>query len=339
MPKSAARFQHIVEKSWQQQLAQAITRPTELLDILGIDPTHFPDCDRAVTDFSLRVPHSYVNKMRYGDPHDPLLMQVMASSEELKPVSGFSIDPVGDLDAMPVPGLLHKYPGRVLLVTTGACAVHCRYCFRRHFPYADNQPGREQWQPAMDYIASDTGIREVILSGGDPLVLGDGRIQDLLDKLQGIHHVTRLRIHSRLPVVLPARLTDRLIAILGDSRLQCSIVVHANHASEITDADVPGLHRLAAAGITLLNQAVLLRGINDSVASQAALSERLYQGRILPYYLHLLDPVQGAAHFNVDEHRAGAIVRQMREQLPGYLVPRLVREDPGEKSKTPLFGL
>jgi len=339
MPKSALKLHQLAEQSWQQQLAQAITEPRDLLDFLSLDDSQFPDCRQASLDFPLKVPHSFAAKMRSGDPRDPLLLQVMSHGQELQPISGYSNDPVGDLQAMPVPGLLHKYHGRVLLVTTGACAVHCRYCFRRHFPYQDNQPARQQWQQALDYIAADDSISEVILSGGDPLVLSDRRLAELLHQLQAIAHVRRLRIHSRLPVVIPARITDELIALLGDSRLQCSLVIHANHPAEIADDDLPRLHRLAAAGVCLLNQAVLLRGINDSTHCQQALCERLYQARVLPYYLHLLDPVQGAAHFDLDEHRATDIINELRQRLPGYLVPQLVREIPGEKSKTPVFRL
>ena len=339
MPKSAFDSLPLAEKSWQQQLAQAITEPRELLQLLSLDDSHFRDHDRARQDFSLKVPHSYAAKMQVGDPRDPLLLQVMSHGQELQPAPGFSEDPVADLEATRVPGLLHKYPGRVLLITTGCCAVHCRYCFRRHFPYADNQPARDQWQQALDYIRQDSSISEVILSGGDPLVLSDKRLAELVEQLTHIRHLQRLRIHSRLPVVLPARLTGSLIDILGGSRLQSCLVIHANHSREIADQDIPRLRDFASAGISLLNQAVLLKDINDSWQSQMALSERLYAAGILPYYLHMLDPVQGAAHFDVDDARAAAIMKTLRQQLPGYLVPRLVREIPGKKSKTPLFGL
>jgi EF-P beta-lysylation protein EpmB len=339
MPKSALKLHPLAEQGWQQQLAQAITAPRELLRFVCVDEKHFPDCDQADREFTVKVPHSYAAKMQPGDPRDPLLLQVMSRRQELHQVEGYSSDPVGDLRAMPVPGLLHKYHGRVLLVTTGACAVHCRYCFRRHFPYQDNQPARQHWQQALDYIAADDSISEVILSGGDPLVLGDSRLAELLDSLQRIPHIQRLRIHSRLPVVLPARITDTLIALLAGSRLHCSLVIHANHRNEIADADLPILRKLAAAGICLLNQAVLLRDINDSSQCQQALCERLFEARILPYYLHLLDPVQGAAHFDLATDEANHIISHLRQQLPGYLVPKLVRETPGEKSKTPVFGL
>jgi EF-P beta-lysylation protein EpmB len=339
MPKPAAQAQYLQQPGWQQQLARAITDSDELLARLRLDAGEFAGHPAAARDFPLRVTHSYLAKMRPGDPRDPLLLQVMASADELRETPGFSHDPVGDLAAMAVPGLLHKYHGRVLLVTTAACAVHCRYCFRRHFPYEDNQSSRNQWQQALEYIAADSSISEVILSGGDPLVLSDRRLEQLTVQLQAIPHVRRLRIHSRLPVVLPERITDELVTLLGNSRLQCSLVVHANHANEIADEDIPRLQRLAAAGVCLLNQAVLLRQVNDSARAQAELSERLFEAGVLPYYLHLLDPVQGAGHFHVTDMRAMEIIGELRAQLPGYLVPRLVREIAGEKSKTPTFGL
>ena len=339
MPKPALRSQPAASLSWQQQLAQAIVDPDTLLQALQIPTERFPERRAAADDFRIRVPWSYVRKMRIGDAEDPLLRQVMADGEELLPASGFVTDPVGDLAASAVPGLLHKYAGRVLLITTGACAVHCRYCFRRHFPYADQHAGQQQWSAALDYIRAHQDIREVILSGGDPLVLSDQRLHELFDALQQIPHLQRLRIHSRLPVVLPDRITGALLEMLATSRLQCCLVIHANHANEIGTDDEPRYAELRRAGVTLLNQAVLLRAVNDRPDVQIELSERLFAAGILPYYLHLLDPVRGAAHFHVEDTRAVELLDAMREKLPGYLVPRLVRENAGEKSKTPVFGL
>ncbi len=339
MPKTAAQARYLAEPGWQQQLARTITDPGELLERLSVDADHFAGAAAAAMDFPVRVTTDYLSKIRPGDPRDPLLLQIMADAAELRASPGFSRDPVGDLATSPLPGLLHKYPGRVLLVTTGACAIHCRYCFRRHFPYTENQPARQRWRPALEYIRENAGISEVILSGGDPLMLSDRLLEELIGHLQTIPHLKRLRIHSRLPIVLPDRLTHGLVELLGDTRLQCSLVIHANHKNEIADADLPGLHRLASAGISLLNQAVLLRGINNTVDAQAELSERLFEARVLPYYLHLLDPVQGAAHFNVETTEAVEIMQKLRDRLPGYLVPRLVREIAGKKSKTPTYGL
>ncbi len=273
--------------------------------------------------------------MRKGDIDDPLLRQVLPLAEEEAEVPGFIGDPVGDLAAAAVPGVLHKYRGRVLLVTTGACAVHCRYCFRRHFPYADSNPSVQQWQGALEYIHGHSDITEVILSGGDPLAFSDSRLADLVEQVAAIPHVKRLRIHTRLPIVLPSRVDKNLLAWLQRTRLQKVVVVHANHANEIDEEVRAAMRKLRDAGTMLLNQSVLLKGVNDSAEELADLSERLFEAGILPYYLHLLDRVQGAAHFEVDRARALWLMQVLRARLPGYLVPRLVREQPGADSKTP----
>ncbi len=320
---------------WQQQLARAITEPQQLLQYLQLDARHFGDFSAASQQFSIKVPHAYLRKIRPGDARDPLLLQIMAQAAESLEVAGFKQDPVGDLQASRVPGLLHKYPGRVLLITTAACAVHCRYCFRRHFPYAQQQAGRDQWQSALDYIRAEPSIEEVILSGGDPLVLSDERLATLIDQLQAIPHISRLRLHSRLPVVLPDRITDRLIQLLANSRFDTVLVIHSNHANEIAADETRVLRKLQAAGILLLNQAVLLKGINHRPEQQQALSKALFSAGVLPYYLHLLDPVEGAAHFDVSLQQANDLMDQLRASLPGFLLPRLVREIEGEQSKTP----
>ncbi len=319
---------------WKQQLSQAISTPQQLLNYLGLD-ANTADCDMDSHGFAIRVPHAYAAKMQPGRADDPLLLQVMSQRHEGLEVDGFTPDPVGDLESSKAPGLLHKYHGRVLLITTAACAVHCRYCFRRHFPYSEQQAERDQWSGALDYISADDSISEVILSGGDPLVLSDGRLARLIEQLEKIPHLTRLRIHSRLPVVLPDRITPSLVQLLAQNRLNTSLVIHANHANEITTAEHQALHRLKQAGITLLNQTVLLKGINDRLEQQLELSEALYSAGVLPYYLHLLDPVRGAAHFETSEEDGKQLIRQLRRRLPGYLVPRLVREIAGEDSKTP----
>jgi EF-P beta-lysylation protein EpmB len=271
--------------------------------------------------------------MRKRDPQDPLLLQVWMSAQEDGRAPGFELDPVGDLEAMPVPGLLHKYYGRVLLTLTGACAVHCRYCFRRHFPYADANPARQVWREALDYVARDETISEVILSGGDPLMLSDRRLSDLADALAAIPHLERLRVHTRLPVVIPQRVNDALLSWLAGQRLKPVLVLHVNHANEIDENVRAATRSLADSGVTLLNQAVLLRGVNDSVEALSGLSEALFAANVLPYYLHLLDRVQGAAHFEVSEDKARRLMAEVHARLPGYLVPRLAREAPGASAK------
>jgi EF-P beta-lysylation protein EpmB len=320
---------------WQTLLSQAITDPEELLRELDLPLELLPATLRASQAFRLRVPRGFVIRMQHGDPHDPLLRQVLPMGDELTDVAGYCSDPLQELAAMPVPGLLHKYQGRVLLTTTGACAVHCRYCFRRHYPYSEANPQRQQPQ-TLDYLQQHTEVSEVILSGGDPLTLSDGKLFQLTQALESIPHVKRLRIHSRVPVVLPERVDSGLLGWLQASRLQPVLVIHSNHPNEIDRAVRDAMQWLRSVGITLLNQSVLLRGVNDQPEVLAALSERLIAAGVLPYYLHQLDPVQGAAHFAVTDNRAKVLINQLRERLPGYLVPRLVREEAGQKAKTPV---
>ena len=328
VPRQASR--------WQRELAQAIGDPAELLRELDLDPVLLPAARAASASFPLRVPRGFVTRMRKGDPDDPLLRQVLPLGAELDEAPGFDTDPIGDRAALAAPGVLHKYHGRALLLVTGACAVHCRYCFRREFPYAESGAGAARWRPALAYLRDDPSLREAILSGGDPLSLSDRRLGALLAELDRIPHLERLRIHSRQPIVLPERIDDGLLAVLASTRLQRVLVVHANHPREIDGTVRAALRRLAAAGVTLLNQAVLLRGVNDSAAVLAGLSEALFAAGVLPYYLHLLDRVRGAAHFEVKESEASAIMEALRQRLPGYLVPRLVRELPGQPAKTPV---
>jgi len=314
--------------NWQQALADAIADPAELCAVLGLDPALIEPAFAAAGKFPLRVPRGYVARMRRGDPRDPLLLQVLPGAAELVSTPDFNTDPVGDIASSTAPGLLHKYAGRALVVTTGACAVHCRYCFRRHFPYAEQSALRQGWEPVIARLQADPSIHEVILSGGDPLSLSDRRLTQLTDELHAV------RIHTRYPVVLPERVDAGLLKWLARVPLQKVVVVHANHANEI-DAQVQrACTDLASVGATLLNQSVLLAGVNDSVATLAQLSESLFATRVLPYYLHLLDKVQGAAHFDVDERRALQLHRELTATLPGYLVPRLVREIAGAPAKT-----
>jgi EF-P beta-lysylation protein EpmB len=320
---------------WQKLLAQAVNSTDELLRILQIDPAQLktPPLDNK---FPLRVPRGFVQRMRKGDCRDPLLLQVLPVQEEAQTVAGFVPDPLDELDSMPVPGLLHKYQGRALLTTTGACAIHCRYCFRRHFPYIDANPLADQWQQSIDYIAQHSDITELILSGGDPLTLTDARLHSLTDRLVNIQHLHTLRIHTRLPVVLPERVDTGLLSWLASQQLKVVLVIHCNHPNEIDAAVCEAMTRLRRAGVTLLNQSVLLRGINDNGATLIRLSEQLFAAGVLPYYLHQLDKVEGAAHFEVDNTSARQLVAEMATSLPGYLLPRLVQEVPGSAGKTPL---
>ena len=318
---------------WQTALGQAITDPAELLEALGLGPEWLPAARDAARAFPLRVPRAFVARMRRADPADPLLRQVLPLAEECRVVEGFGPDPVGDLAAHKAPGVLHKYQGRVLLTATGACAIHCRYCFRRHFPYAEANAAAAQWQAARDYVTTQPDVREVILSGGDPLTLSDRRLAEFVRALDGCAHVERLRLHTRLPVVLPERVTQEFCALLAGTRLKTVVVIHANHAQELDATTRAACQRLAESGATLLNQSVLLRGVNDSVAALTQLSESLFAAGVLPYYLHLLDRVQGAAHFDVSEEIARQLMAGLGAALPGYLVPRLVREVPGGPGK------
>ncbi len=317
---------------WQQALADAVSSPAELCGILGLDPAIAAPAE----GFPLRVPRSFVARMRRGDPRDPLLLQVLPTGAESAVVDGFVIDPVGDKASRAGTGVLHKYAGRALLIATGACAVHCRYCFRRHFPYAEDSALADGWRGALEHLRSDTSISEVILSGGDPLSLSDRRLAQLTDALLHLPHIRRLRIHTRQPIVLPERVDAGLLKWLSDLPLQKVMVLHANHANEIDDQVARACRELAACNVSLLNQSVLLADINDSVDALSALSESLMAIGVLPYYLHLLDRVQGAAHFEVDEPTALRLHAGLMARLPGYLVPRLVREIPGAPSKTPV---
>lgn len=331
IPQSHA---NVIYADWQQELSQAIKDPVELLTRLGL-AEELKAIDGAILQqFPLRVTQSYLNKMRFADAADPLLRQVFPLIDEGFQADGFSADPVGDHLAVTTPGVLQKYQGRALLLTTGACAIHCRYCFRRHFPYGDSNPLASQWQDTLAELRADQSINEVILSGGDPLALSDAKLASLISDLQQIPQLKRLRIHTRLPVVLAKRITPALIELLSDTRFQVVMVIHANHANEIDEEAAEVLALLRAAGCELLNQTVLLKGVNDAADTLIALSERLSDVKVIPYYLHLLDKVQGASHFAVDDALGITLIKQLRDVLPGYLVPRLVREQQGEASKT-----
>ena len=326
----------IASLPWQNAQARAIRDPAELLQYLDLSESLLAERILASPEFTLRVPLGYCQRIEKGNPDDPLLKQVLPLLEEQHHVDGFVLDPVSDMDAVQAPGLLHKYQGRVLIISTQACAIHCRYCFRRHFPY-QQQRCEQDWEQALDYIRHKPDIHEVILSGGDPLSLTDSRLKQLTDKLANIAHVKTLRFHTRQPVVLPERITEEFLSYLDSLPWKLVMVIHCNHANEIDQHVATRLKRLHQHHVTLLNQSVLLAGVNDNSQALIKLSELLFENHVLPYYLHMLDKVQGAQHFNVGIDKAQALVNDVRQKLPGYLVPRLVQEIAGEESKTPLF--
>jgi len=319
--------------NWQTQLASAFTDIETLCTYLQLSPNDLNLSADAAKDFPLRVPLAFAKRIEKGNVHDPLLRQILPISDELQIYAGFTYDPVGDLNAVKQTGLLHKYHGRVLLINTGACAIHCRYCFRRNFPYADLQLSKQQENDVFQMIKNDKSIQEVILSGGDPLILNDARLMQLFDSLEKIPTLKRIRIHTRLPIVLPDRVTDKLLTLLKNSMKKIIVVVHCNHANEI-DADVAkACERLKSAGVTLLNQSVLLRGVNDSPEVLCDLSERLFEIGALPYYLHFLDKATGTGHFQVSKPEALMLLTALQNRLSGYLVPKLVIEKAGELAK------
>lgn len=322
--------------TWKTCLKQAVRDPAQLLSLLDLPRELLPAAIRAARDFPLFVPLGYVARMRKGQLADPLLRQVLPLAEELNDDVGFEEDPVGDLHAQRAPGMLQKYARRALLITTGACAVHCRYCFRRHFPYDEAPRSLRDWEPALDAIAADETLDEVILSGGDPLTLVDTHLAALTARLAAIPHLARLRVHTRLPILIPERVTGELLDWLCGSRLTPIMVVHANHPQEIDGSVEFALCRLVDAGIPVLNQAVLLRGVNDDADTLAELATRLVNLRVMPYYLHQLDRVRGAAHFEVPLERGRELIGELRRRLPGYAVPQYVQEIAGEASKSPL---
>jgi L-lysine 2,3-aminomutase len=328
------------QDNWQNQLRNVITSADQLLAMLELAPADVGYCPEAIADFALKVPLAFVRRMRRGDPLDPLLLQVLARGEEMTQTAGFSEDPLGETgDANPSRGIIHKYRGRALLVVTGGCAVNCRYCFRRHFPYNDNQNSRTEWDETLEYIARDKDISEVILSGGDPLIASDAYLDELVTKIAAISHIRRLRIHTRLPVVIPDRITQGLLDAVRRPDLHTVVVIHSNHANEMDDSVFAALDRMRQGGIALLNQSVLLAGINDRADVLIALSEKLFAAGVIPYYLHLLDKVQGAAHFDVPEEKAIKLVAELTKSLSGYLVPKLVREVAGAPSKIGVDGV
>lgn len=321
------------QKNWQPAFSDLIDSKAALASALSLP---LDSLDDKVGDFPIKVPRRFVDKMTPGDINDPLLRQVLPSFAETIEVTGFVTDPLEEHSANPVKGIIHKYASRVLIPVTGACMVHCRYCFRQHFDYHENLPTGEDWQAITQYIQADSQINEVILSGGDPLSLSDRRLFDLFDKLENLPQLRTIRLHTRVPVVIPERLSDELLERLANSRCQIVMVIHANHPNELDDETLFYLNRAKMAGVTLLNQSVLLKGINDNADILARLSDRLWQAGVLPYYLHVLDKVAGASHFLVDDASAREIYWQLLAKCAGYLVPKLVRETPHQPFKTPI---
>lgn len=317
---------------WQAVLASAIREPAELLQFLELPSSLLKGAMAANNSFPQRVPLGFCQRIEKGNPNDPLLRQILPLDAELVEDQQFTVDPVGDLSAMQTLGLLHKYHGRVLIVTTAACAVHCRYCFRRHFPYQENR-SEQNWQEAIDYIRRNKDIHEVILSGGDPLSLTETKLKNLTDQLLTISHIKTLRLHTRQPIVLPERINTAFLSWINSLPWKIVVVVHCNHANEIDPFVSAALQKLHHHGITLLNQSVLLAGVNDSDEILVNLSQKLFENNVMPYYLHQLDKVKGATHFYVNKAKTRQIMEDVRLQLPGYLVPRLVEEKAGEKSK------
>ncbi|HCU88961.1 MAG TPA: EF-P beta-lysylation protein EpmB [Gammaproteobacteria bacterium] len=330
----ARSTQQIQQPNWISVLRDSYSDPIHLLRDLGLSPTDVEFLHEH-SSFAFRVPRPFVSRMRPADPKDPLLLQVLPRRPELLKTLGSSTDPVGDLSQRVSPALIQKYHGRALMIISGGCAINCRYCFRRHFPYADSV-GAAQVDQAIDFIRGDHSISEIILSGGDPLLLKDEHLQATITRLATIPHLRQLRVHTRLPVTIPSRITDSLLHTLTTTKLSPVIVFHINHPNEIDAELSTAFDRCRSAGIMLLNQSVLLRGINDDAATLRELSEALFAASVLPYYVHLLDPVDGAAHFDVSVKKAISIAANLRAQLPGYLMPRFVREIAGENSKVPI---
>ena len=328
------------EQNWQSQMSDLITSPTELLELLNLSEQDLlSGALLASEQFKLRVPRAFVSKMQIGNPLDPLLLQVLPHHLELEEHLEFVTDPLGEEQANQLPGVLHKYQSRFLLTLTGACAIHCRYCFRRHFPYQENLPKNDDWLNIRDYLLSKPHINEVILSGGDPLTLSNRKLALWLERLESLNQIQILRIHSRVPVTISERLDEALVSLLKNSRLRIILVVHSNHPAELDDMTCRRLANLVQQDILVLNQSVLLKGVNDSAEILAELSHRLFQARVMPYYLHVLDKVKGAQHFDLEANKIDQIYTEVLATLPGYLVPKLVREIAGEQNKTPLYGV
>jgi EF-P beta-lysylation protein EpmB len=323
-----------LHSDWKAELSACISSAEQLLNQLGLSCQDLTQAQQAATTFPLRVPQPFVDRMAYGNPKDPLLQQVLPVKAELADNTNYNADPIQESQYNPVAGIVHKYRNRVLMIVSPNCAINCRYCFRRHFPYEENRQSKKQWTTALDYLRDRPEINEVIYSGGDPLAANDHFLSWLTEQIESISHIKRLRIHTRLPVVIPSRVDNQLLHWLANTRLKPTVVLHINHANEIDSQVQNMVGKLKNVGINVLNQSVLLKDVNDSATALIALSEKLFDSDIMPYYLHLLDPVQGASHFDIPHEKARQLYQEIQAELPGFLVPKLVREMPGEKSKT-----
>ncbi|MFT7558302.1 MAG: EF-P beta-lysylation protein EpmB [Flavobacteriales bacterium] len=323
--------------SWQEELASLIKDPETLFKRLNLDESRLPEAIEAHKLFPVRTTESFLRRIKHGDIHDPLLRQILPLGAELNTPDNYSKDPLAEELYNPSPGIVHKYQGRVLLIASGQCAINCRYCFRREFDYGGNKLDKAAWRQSLDYIQDRSDINEVILSGGDPLSLSDKALKQHIHDIEKIPHIKRLRIHTRMPVVLPSRISPDLLSALESTRLHCIVVIHCNHPQEVDEELSQSLIKLKNSCKAVLNQAVLLAGVNDSASTLYKLSERLFECGVLPYYLHTLDKVAGAAHFDVSDKRAASLIDELRDQAPGYLVPKLVREIAGKNAKTPLY--
>lgn len=322
------------ENQTDKSLAILMTKTTDsLCQQLNLDPKTL---NVQESPFRFKAHADFIEQIEVGNPNDPLLKQILPIQLETKFHPDYHDDPVGDLQKNPTPSLIHKYQGRVLLMASPKCDIHCRYCFRRHFPY-EQQINQRHWQIALETIQADSSIHEVILSGGDPFSLSEVALVNLIEQIEAIAHIQTLRIHTRTPIVAPSKAPQNaLLEWAKQSRLNKVMVVHCNHANELS-AKTAGLLKLyKERGFHLLNQSVLLKDVNDSSDTLAELSHALLKQGVLPYYLHQLDKVQGASHFEVTDDIALQIHETLRKTLPGYLVPKLVREIAGEPYKTPL---
>lgn len=325
------------QQTWQQLLADSITTPESLLEYLELPPDQWlSGASAAHRLFPVRVPAPFLSRMHKGDPNDPLLRQVLPLQEEALEQPGYVRDPLQEASAIQTTGLIRKYRNRALLMVTGQCAVNCRYCFRRHFPYDEQRLSPRDRKQVIDTLAASPEINEVIFSGGDPLAVSDKLLSQWVSAISAIPHIRRLRFHTRLPVVIPQRVCDALLKWLSLTQVRVIMVMHINHPAEVDHATRKALGYLRAAGVTLLNQSVILRGVNDSADILEELSETLFDAGVMPYYLHAFDPVAGAHHFDVSDEQARLLVRELLSRLPGFLVPKLVREVPGQTSKTPI---
>ncbi|MBU2874897.1 EF-P beta-lysylation protein EpmB [Marinobacter salexigens] len=332
-----ARLSGDDNRSWQQLLSDSITSPQELLARLDLPAEKWlAGAEAGHRLFQIRVPEPFLARMEKGNPADPLLRQVLPLHAEVNTAEGFVVDPLQEDDAIQTTGLIRKYRSRALLMVTGQCAINCRYCFRRHFPYDEQRLSPVDRQRVLDTLLASPEINEVIFSGGDPLAVNDQLLSQWTSAISSIPHIRRIRLHTRLPVVIPQRVSDSLLKWISSARVQVVMVLHINHSAEIDKTTRRALSYLRAAGVTLLNQSVILRGVNDDAEVLESLSEALFEAGVLPYYLHAFDPVAGAHHFDVSDEEARLLVQDLLSRLPGFLVPKLVREVPGKPSKTPI---